>query len=195
MQDNPTRIARAVRSRLSENASTLEAAIVLQNADQSVQQSLTDLLCATLEAQGRISQTRLQLAHESTSLHTLYAQVLTASIRLLEQTIHGSVSRATKAHADYLALVAEGMSKKLGLQHAQLMTQLYSPEMQAFLQERSEETLREERTARRKADEAEETLRQYRSNRAADAVAKEYAEIMAESERVRGEIERLQSRR
>ena len=49
---------------------------------------------------------RLDITHESSTVHELYKQILASSIRLLEQTIHGSVSRASKAKAEYLAIVA-----------------------------------------------------------------------------------------
>jgi hypothetical protein len=112
----------------------------------------------------------------------------------LEQEIHGSVSRASKAKADYLAIVAEGMAKKLGIQHQQLLSQVYSNDLQEVLQERSEELSREDRSVRRKLDQAQEKLQQYRAGRGMEGMANEYAEILSETARVREEITRLESR-
>ncbi|KAK0257660.1 hypothetical protein LTR35_018217 [Friedmanniomyces endolithicus] len=81
----------------------------------------------------KLAQSRFALAREVQTLHDLYRQVTKASMRTLEQTIHGSVARGSKAQADYLATVAEGMNKKLGIQHAQLLQQVYTPEMQDLL--------------------------------------------------------------
>lgn len=86
------------------------------------------------------------------------------------------------------------MSKKLGLQRAQLLSQVYSPEVQEYLKEWYEDVGREERAVRRKADEAEELLGKYRQGKGMEGVAREYAEILRESERVRGEIGRLEAR-
>ena len=141
-----------------------------------------------------LAATRLDITHESGKVHELYRQVLTSSIRLLEQEIHGSVSRASKAKADYLAVVAEGMAKKLGIQHQQLLSQVYSNDLQEVLHERSEELSREDRSIRRKLDQAQEKLQQYRAGRGMEGMADEYAEILSETARVREEITRLESR-
>lgn len=137
---------------------------------------------------------RLDVNHEITQVNDLYKQILASSIRLLEQTIHGSVSRASKAKAEYLAIVAEGMAKKLGIHHQQLLSQLYSGDLQEELQERSTEMVREERSAKRKCEEANEKLEQYRAGRGMEGMADEYAAILRETARVREEIARLESR-
>ncbi len=134
---------------------------------------------------------RLKLTQEATKLLALYHHIIEVSIRILEQTIHGSVARGTKAKADYLATVAEGMSKKLGVQHGQLMAQLYSPDVQAVLQSKREELDARSKATKRKVREAEEKLKEYKGVGGMDSVAKEYAEILKESERVRAEIVRL----
>ena len=134
---------------------------------------------------------RLALAKEAIKLHNLYRRVLETSINILEQTIHGSVARGAKAKADYLALVAEGMSKKLSLQHGQLMSQLYSPEVQEALGVKLEDLRVESLSVKRKVRECEEKLEEYRSVGGMEGLAWEYAEVLEESERVRGEIERV----
>lgn len=90
--------------------------------------------------------------------------------------------------------MAEGMSKKLGLQHAQLLQQVYSVEVQEYLRERFEREGKEERAVRRKAEEAEEVLERYRAGRGMEGVAREYAELLRETERVKVEIARLEAR-
>ena len=137
---------------------------------------------------------RIDITHETGKVHELYRQVLANSIRLLEQDIHGSVSRASRAKADCLAVVAEGMAKKLGIQHQQLLLQVYSNDLQEVLQERSEELSRNDRSIRRKLDQAQEKLQQYRAGRGMEGMANEYAEILSETARVREEITRLESR-
>ena len=134
---------------------------------------------------------RLKLTHEATKLLALYHHIIETSIRILEQTIHGSVARGTKAKADYLATVAEGMSKKLGVHYGQLMAQVYSPDMQAVLSSKRDELEASNKTVKRKVREAEEKLDEYKGVGGMEGVAKEYAEILKESERVTAEIVRL----
>ena len=134
---------------------------------------------------------RLSLALEATKLHELYRTVIETSIRLLEQTIHGSVARGVKAKADYLALVAEGMSKKLSLQHGQLMSQLYSPDLQEALVRRLGELQAEHGATKRRVWEAEGKMEEYRRAGGMESVAREYAEILKETDKVKADIARL----
>lgn len=134
---------------------------------------------------------RLSLTQEATKLHDLYRQIIEASIRILEQTIHGSVARGTKAKADYLATVAEGMNKKLGVQYGQLMSQLYSSNVQEALASRRQELDTELKAAKRKVREAEQQLDEYHSAGGMENLAKEYAEIMRETQRVKAEVDSL----
>lgn len=157
-------------------------------------EALAELSKSVAAYRADLAATRIDITHETGKVHELYRQVLANSIRLLEQEIHGSVSRASKAKADYLAVVAEGMAKKLGIQHQQLLSQVYSDDLQEVLQERSEELSREDRSIRRKLDQAQEKLQQYRAGRGMEGMANEYAEILSETARVRAEITRLESR-
>jgi len=195
-QDNPSRVAAAVEQNLNRNATAL-AHVISPNTKSETTKApgiLAELSRSVTVYKTDLAATRLDITHESGKVHELYRQVLTSSIRLLEQEIHGSVSRASKAKADYLAVVAEGMAKKLGIQHQQLLSQVYSNDLQEVLHERSEELSREDRSIRRKRDQAQEKLQQYRAGRGMEGMANEYAEILSETARVREEITRLESR-
>ena len=196
MQDNPSRVAAAVEQSLNRNATAL-AHVISPNtkADPTrTSEALAELSKSVAAYRADLAATRIDITHETGKVHELYRQVLANSIRLLEQEIHGSVSRASKAKADYLAVVAEGMAKKLGIQHQQLLSQVYTNDLQGVLQERSEELSREDRSIRRKLDQAQEKLQQYRAGRGMEGMANEYAEILSETARVRAEITRLESR-
>ena len=186
----------AVEQNLNRNATAL-AHVISPNtkaAPTKTPEALAELSKTVAAYKTDLAATRLDITHESGKVHELYRQVLTNTIRLLEQEIHGSVSRASKAKADYLAVVAEGMAKKLGIQHQQLLSQVYSNDLQEVLQQRSEELSREDRNIRRKLDLAQEKLQQYRAGRGMEGMANEYAEILSETARVREEITRLESR-
>jgi hypothetical protein len=194
-QDDPHRVAAAIEQNLNRNATALAHAVTSNNKSDPAQmpRTLAELSKSISTLKSDLATARLDITHESSTVHELYKQILASSIRLLEQTIHGSVSRASKAKAEYLAIVAEGMAKKLGIQHQQLLAQLYSGDLQEELQERSAEMSREERTTRKKIAIAEEKLEQYRAGRGMEGLANEYAEILVETARVREEVARLES--
>lgn len=160
-----------------------------------VPQTLANLRRSLATSRSDLAAARLKVTHETNMVHDLYKQIYITSIRLLEQTIHGAVSRASKAKAEYLAIVAEGMAKKLGVQHQQLLMQIYSSEMQAELRECSAEMSREKISLRRKIESAEEKLEQYRAGRGMESMADEYAEILRETARARGDIAKLDAQR
>lgn len=83
------------------------------------------------------------------------------------------------------------MSKKLSLQQRQLEAQLYAPEVQEVLKAKTQELEGRSRMVRRKVREAEERLEGYRGVGGMEGMAGDFAAIRAESEKVRGEIERL----
>lgn len=196
LQENPSRVAAAIEHNLNRNTTALAHTITSNKKSDATQVPEAPIKMNKSIALHRseLAAARLEVNHEITQVHDLYKQILASSIRLLEQTIHGSVSRASKAKAEYLAIVAEGMAKKLGIQHQQLLSQLYSGDLQEELQERSAEMAREERSATRKCGEASEKLEQYRAGRGMEDMADEYAAILSETARVREEIARLESR-
>jgi len=164
-----------------------------QSAD-SMSSQIEIMQSESQSARAQIAASRLELTASLTSLHKLYREVLESSIRVLEQTIHGSMSRGIKAKADYLATVADGMSKKLQLQHSQLLQQAYSADMQTWVKERAEELEEETRVVRRKIREHEETLEKYGAHKGAMRVmARESLEIKREIEKVMADLQRLEA--
>ena len=112
-------------------------------------------------------------------LHDLYRQITEICIRILEQVIHGSVSRATKAEADYLASVAEGMSKKLEMQHRQLALQVDSAEAPRILASRVRAMHQQYADLRRQSQSKEDTLSRLGSKHDPDLI-KEYLAVVNE---------------
>ena len=143
-------------------------------------------------SQMKLHESRLALAQEASKLHDLHRQVIERSIRILEQTIHGSVARGAKAKTDYLALVAEGMDKKVNLQRFQLLAQVDSPVFQEALEARLVELQEAKRSASRKVRDAEEKLDEYKKVQGMNVLAQEYADLLKETERVQSDIDRLE---
>lgn len=154
---------------------------------------ISQIKTSLTNAQIELSSTRLQIATAASELHAQDREVLRKSIAILEQTIHGAVARGSKAQADYLSTVAEGMSKKLALQRHQIDGQLYTAEMMDVLKAKSKVLEQRNAATRRKMREAEETLEKYRKVGGLEGVAREFAEVTGEQERVREEIARLES--
>lgn len=196
LQEEVGPIARALSKQFTTDATTLCRLLAHGNplpiADmpRAVENLKTDIQTS----HSRLAQLRLGLAEEVQALHALYRQVLETSIRILEQTIHGSVARGTKAKADYLAIMAEGMSKKLSLQHSQLLQQVYSAEVQDALKTKAAALREESMVLRRKIREAEEKLEEYRRAKGVQGMVREYAEILKETAKVREEVARLEGR-
>lgn len=192
-QDNIKPITTALAKLLDQDATTLASTLDTENQPppKSLATQIEDMKSSLTRSRVQTKDSRLKLTQEATKLLALYHHIIETSIRILEQTIHGSVARGTKAKADYLATVAEGMSKKLGVQYGQLMAQVYSPEVQAVLQSKRDELEARNKTMKRKVREAEEKLDEYRVAGGMESVAKEYAEILKESERIKSEIARL----
>lgn len=159
---------------------------------QDLTSSVDNLKSSIATSRLRIAESRVRLAKETANVHATSCKVIEASIRILEQTIHGAVARGTKAKADYLAVVAETMSKKLGVQHRQLMCQICTTEFQKALKSKQENLEAESRRVKRKVRDAEEKLEEYSSASGVKDMAVEYAEILRETEKVKADIERLQ---
>ena len=194
-QNNTKPISAALSTLLDQDTDVLGSILDSEAppAPKDLATSIEELQAAAAAAGSRTAESRLKLTQEATKLHELYRQIIETSIRILEQTIHGSVARGTKAKADYLATVAEGMNKKLGVQHGQLMSQLYSPEIQEALQVRRNELEAGIKVAKRKVREAEQQLENYRSTGGMESLAKAYGELMSETEKVKAEVARLKN--
>nr|OQO17377.1 hypothetical protein B0A51_15528 [Rachicladosporium sp. CCFEE 5018] len=189
---NPSQVVSLLQRNITDNANSLAKVVDPDIPPPDIPTHLETLESSIATSNTRISQSRQTLAYQASELHALNNQILTASIRLLEQSIHGAVPRATKAQAEYLALVAEGMSKKLAVQHAQVLAPVYDSKAQTVLKAKTEELVSEERRLRREREDMEEKLGAYRKGKL-EGVARQLGEIGTESERVRGEIERLKA--
>lgn len=194
MEDNVKHINAALSRKFEQDATVLATMIDPDNppSGADLTSSINKLKDSISSSQSTLAESRLSLAQEASNLHELYRQVIERSIRILEQTMHGSVARGAKAEADYLALVSEGMNKKVNLQHEQLLSQLCSPAFQEALELRAGELHAENRSTKRKVREAEERLNEYRKINGMGSMAQEYAEVLKETEKVKADIARLE---
>lgn len=113
--DNIDIIASAISSQLETIASHLcvIAGPLCPKPSASLSTTAENLLkTATLDLPRDLTEARTNLTNSLTSVLTLHKQILEASIRILEQTSHGSLARHTKARAELL----HSRAKLIGLQ-------------------------------------------------------------------------------
>ena len=102
-----------------------------------------------------LSSKRAQLAQEAHKIHELHREITESSIRILEQSVHGSFARKTKSRVEYLMVMAEATNKKLQILYRQYLSQFNTPEMQTTLQARSDALEKELQLLRVKLREAD----------------------------------------
>ncbi|EME49094.1 hypothetical protein DOTSEDRAFT_49423 [Dothistroma septosporum NZE10] len=173
-KDNIALIALVVSHAAAEDITALARIHSPQQASdwRDIPARIRDMQNTIASADTIIAASRSEVAHEASNLHALYRRVMEASIRLLEQMLHGSVARSTKAKADYLSTVAEGMSRKLQLQQHQLLSQVESSDLQDVLRAKSDELEGESLALRRRIRELEDRLADYRKAQAIESKLK-----------------------
>ncbi|KAJ5533101.1 hypothetical protein N7494_009653 [Penicillium frequentans] len=147
---------------------------------------------------------RRQMAATAAEVLSVQAQVMERTVILLERVKHGALARATKARAEHLAVVAQGVEGKLEVTKLEIAATLYTPETLSALG-RYQQHLRETRARLDERSEiAIEELRRYgnvegapsesgsidRSNTFAE-IARRYGVLAKEVEGVKMEIARL----
>ncbi|KAJ6017140.1 hypothetical protein N7451_000519 [Penicillium sp. IBT 35674x] len=147
---------------------------------------------------------RRQMASTAAEVLSVQAQVMERTVILLERVKHGALARATKARAEHLAVVAQGVEGKLEVTKLEVAATLYTPETLSALG-RYQQHLRETRARLDERSEiAIEELRRYgdvegaasesasidRSSTFAE-IARRYGVLAKEVERVKLEIARL----
>ncbi|KAL4891960.1 hypothetical protein BDV59DRAFT_61425 [Aspergillus ambiguus] len=146
---------------------------------------------------------RTRMAATAAEVLAMRAAVLEQTVTLLERAKHGALARATKAKAEHLAMVAQGVEGKLSVMQLEISNTIHTPEVTAALGRYREHL----RGARENLEEqhlqAQEELDAYA---AADSgassrlgsgpvgeIARRYGGLIKEIEGVRMEIHRLES--
>ncbi|EED24457.1 conserved hypothetical protein [Talaromyces stipitatus ATCC 10500] len=145
---------------------------------------------------------RNKVAVTAANLLATRGEAMERMIVLLERTKHGSLSRATKARADYLATVAECMNNKAQVTKLETLSTIYTPENTAALENYSAH-LRETITQLEETQNiANQTLQEYdqvgtstkrRGNTGPMTdIARRYGDLAQEVEAVQREIKKLE---
>lgn len=113
-------MASAVSKHLAESAILIARLAAADVASQDDTANITKLPAQAASLQESITSqttsialTRARVTGIGDQIHTAYRDLFETSIRIIEQTIHGSVARGTKSKAEHLSVVAKGMELKL----------------------------------------------------------------------------------
>ncbi|KAF2090268.1 hypothetical protein K490DRAFT_63144 [Saccharata proteae CBS 121410] len=144
---------------------------------------------AVRETTEALAAKRVELADVAAEVLAAHARLTEVVVQILEQTVHGSVSRAQKAKAEHLAAVAEGMGKKLSIIHRS-----YQPPADVLdaLRDYTKHLDSETAELEHRRAIAEDRLRDFEAaGKGMGEIANRYAEVNEEILEVRRELERL----
>ncbi|KAF9888124.1 hypothetical protein FE257_009260 [Aspergillus nanangensis] len=144
---------------------------------------------------------RTQMAATAAEVLSMRAALLERTIMLLERTKHGALARATKAKAEHLAMVSQGVEGKLSVMKLDVSATIHTPEATAALN-----TYRKHLIATRGRLDEQRIQAQQELEAYADAdsgasgssrlgpvreIARRYGSLIQEIEDVKKEIQRL----
>jgi diphthamide biosynthesis protein 3 len=160
-----------------------------------------------------ISSTRLRITELADQIHAQHREILEAAVRILEQTVHGSVARGVKAKAEHLAVVAKGLNFKIQYvslfplshtiptslrltRHHRILEQadplMTDAALNQSLQSYNSHLNSVERGLTARKETASTALQEYeRTGSGMAEIAKRYAEVVRECEGVKADIARL----
>lgn len=134
---------------------------------------------------------RTTLVSTTLTLLSLYRLLLESLIHVLDRSIHGAVSRATRARVTYLSAVAEGLGKKVLVMRGRVQAAVHDGGGRTALREKGEEVERGLLGLRRRVREKGAVVAELGQTRGLRGVVEGVREVEGEIGRVREEIERL----
>ena len=144
------------------------------------------------EAKWQLNVKRIELASTLTQLLKTNAQLLQTAIRILEQVMHGSVGRHTRARAEHLATVGQGLEKRLLVARKTVAGQVYDGRAEEQLVRKKEEVDARSAGLRRRLRDREQWLDRLEGVAGLKEAVEEMSRIKGEIGRVREEVERLE---
>ncbi|KAI1912646.1 hypothetical protein LOZ39_004297 [Ophidiomyces ophidiicola] len=182
---------RPLSLKLASSAVLLSQASLSSQIASRLRNLRTTQMVELLAAQRQMTVT----AAEVLSAHTM---VMERMVQVLERTKHGSLARAGRARAEYLAAVAEGLDGKVKLIQRDILTTIYTPETIEALQNYRRH-LHDTRVHLRERE--RNALKQLEAYEAADSsapragtmadIARRYAALAKEVENLKMEIKRI----
>ncbi|KAL1635608.1 putative alpha-1,6-mannosyltransferase mnn11 [Neofusicoccum ribis] len=186
------------KNKLNEDASTRD----IKRQPNTTSSLISDLPAIAQDQQDELAAATFALGEQRTRLADLAASVLEAQaqlmevvVRMLEQTVHGSVARAVRAKAEHLAAVAKGLELKLSI-----LTLTSNPpsSLASALSNYSEYLTSEKAELQHRKAIAEDRLRAFEEaggngrSGIMKEIARRYAEVEEEIAKVQLEVGRLE---
>ncbi|KAJ6260286.1 hypothetical protein Dda_4511 [Drechslerella dactyloides] len=135
---------------------------------------------------------RSQSLHRSTALADLHRRLLSTTIQLIERQKHGIPSRAAKAQARHLALVADSLDGKLRIMHLESLERTYDPDTVAALAFYKEHLEDAKTRLRRRGARVQGELAEYEGfGEQMKRDVERYAALLEEIDRAKADIRRL----
>ncbi|PBP20314.1 hypothetical protein BUE80_DR008968 [Diplocarpon rosae] len=164
--------------------------------------SITTLQKEISSKTAELSDRRTTLVTHTTTLLTLYHLATALTIRILEQTVHGALSRHIKARSEFLGLKAQQVLCQAGEKKAKGERMLYTDKVQNALGNYVRELRGGMERGKERRRMAERTLWGYGVGRGDEgekekvlkSVARAYGELIREIEEVGRDVERLRGR-
>lgn len=153
---------------------------------------------STVSQDNNLAAKTIQLADVATSTAVINRELLQLAVRILEQSIHGTVSRAMRAKSEHLATVSRGMELKLAIiGHEANPTNPSAVAADEGLGKATQQYAVELRQLNANASgdfsAAEAKLKDYASaGKGMSDIARRYAELEVEITEVKDEIARLE---
>ena len=174
--------------------------IFVQKTDPEQQQADPSTLPAQVqtlqtdveEAKWQLGVKRIELASTLTQLLKTNAQLLQTAIRILEQVMHGSIGRHTRARAEHLATVAQGLEKRLLVARKTVAGQVYDERAKEQLVRKKDELDARSAGLRRRLRDREQWLERLEGVSGLREAVEEILRVRSEIFRVREEVGRLE---
>lgn len=161
--------------------------------NSNLSSTLSTLQTNTTQSRANLSNLRAAVAKQSASLLALYTTLHETLILLLEQVLHGSISRHVRAQCTYLSLVAQGIEKKILILRKQVLGQVYTADVRMKLQQEIEDVEGEIRVCRGRLGRREGVLGQLEQlGRGLEKCAEDCKALRGEIGKTREEAERLE---
>ncbi|KAF2839719.1 hypothetical protein M501DRAFT_728354 [Patellaria atrata CBS 101060] len=162
----------------------------LKSLLSALPETVVDLRKQAESLTSEIGTSRIGLTDLATEVLSAHRELLEAGIRIIEQETHGSVARGTKAKAEHLSSVAEGMVCKLSIL---ARSQPADPELDAAMKAYHLHIRKLVADLQEREQLAEDALRQYGKVKGIKDVVAKYERLQREMATVKGDIERLES--
>lgn len=194
-------IALAISQRLKCLSTSMASLLAAEEGREVKASDLTQLptnsaklLSQNSASAQKIAQLRTRITDLSDQINSTHREILEASVRILEQTLHGSVARGMRAKAEHLAIVAKGLDLKIRILDAGDPLRV-SGELRSALQEYGGHLGDVRRKMEARVVQLERELGDYESEKGMVEIGRRFAEVLGRCEDVKREIERLEERR